>query len=156
MSPELRACMGRIFDQRVMSFSRQRVIALSQGQQRIDREIRSFIGRARPANYPHHERARTIREAEEMSRTRAQYLPGFRVRTERRALDPQYPPLGFQEGQGRMIKYVEMPNVIGYDLGRPTRFMRVELSPDGEFHGHPMDLSRLRTDCPSCVSRIRR
>lgn len=155
LSAELRSCMGRILDRSGLEYSQQHRLQVGQGQRAIDRRIRGFIHNARPAEYQKHTKASSVEEARSMSVREAQYLPGVRLSVERRALNPAYPALGFQEGSGRMFKYVEFPDVVGFDGGQPTRFMRVELSPTGEFHGHPMSLQRVRSACSSCVARIR-
>lgn len=154
LSQELRSCMGRILDRSGLEYSQQHRMVIGQGQRAIDRKIRGFIHNARPAVYDKHTKASTIEQAKSMSTREAQYLPGVRISVERRALNPSYPALGFQEGNGRMFKFVEFPDVVGFDGGQPTRFMRVELSPTGEFHGHPMSLQRVRSACSTCVARI--
>ncbi len=141
-------------------FSRQaqaRLLRL-QGQVAVDREYRRFLMQSRPAPYVKHTGATSIQEAIDISsgragnqRTRgqAQFTPGLvRERVEARALR-EMPGVYMPHG-GSVFKFVKFDNVVGYDGGRPTHWMRVEVTASGEFHGHPMQFGRVSGSCAQC------
>jgi hypothetical protein len=157
VTPKLRDCMTRMFDRGGWDKSQQEHYRRWQGGQgAIDKKIRSFLGNAKPGDYSKHNMAKSIQEAIDLSKypdkqkkngnnlSRAQYMPGLsREKIERRALNPETP--GFiKDDKGTMYKYVRFNNAVGFDGGKETMFMRVEISASGTFHGHPMSIDRVR------------
>lgn len=158
ITPKLRDCMTRMFDRGGWDKAQQEHYRQWRGGQgAVDKKIRSFLANAKPAAQKKHDIAKSIKEAIDLSTypqsqkkaqnqmSRAQYTPGLnREKIERRALNPETP--GFiKEDKGTMYKYVRFKNTVGYDGGTETKFMRVEISASGEFHGHPMSIDRVRS-----------
>ncbi len=153
VSDQMRQCMSGVFERQGFEKHDQQKLQIAQGMGAYDRKIRQFVHNAKPANYDKHTQARTIEEAQAKSRGAngaAQYLPGIRLSVERKALNPATPGVVTEE-RGKLFKYVEFPNPVGFDSGTATKFMRVELGSAGEFHGHPMSEQRLRRVCPQCI-----
>lgn len=144
MSLRMRECMTNVFDRAGFDKSKQHQLLVGQGDRAFDKRVRAFVEQAKPAVYEKHTKARNPAEAAEMSKKHAQYMPGVvRERLERRALRMDTPGV-LRENQGTLFKFVRFESPVGYDLGKPTYFMRVEIGPSGEFHGHPMSPSRVR------------
>jgi hypothetical protein len=152
VSEQMRSCMSGVFDRAGFDLGQQRRLQVGQGMSAYDQRIRAFVHTATPARYNKHTRARTPEEARQLSASGdAQYMPGLiRERVERRALRTDTPGV-YREERGTMYKYVEFDTPVGYDSGQITRFMRVELGANGEFHGHPMNEARIRRVCPECL-----
>lgn len=95
-----------------------------------------------------HHRARSEAQARELSRTAAQFLPAFsgRASLETWALKSAEGHLVVHEGAS-VWKFVRSDGVIGFDQGKPTHWLRVEVS-SGFYHGHPMSLERVRKYLP--------
>jgi hypothetical protein len=69
----------------------------------------------------------------------AQYLPGV----DNQALELEGLKKGIVYDRGTMhYFFYKSPNVVGYDEGVPTQWIRAELS-SGTYHGHPMNVKRL-------------
>lgn len=150
MSEQMQKCMSGVFDRSGFTKLEQRQLVVGQGTGAYRQRIRTFLANAKPAVYTKHTKARNIVEAREFSKREAQYLPGLvREKIEARALRTDTPGV-FREKRGTLYKYVKLERPVGYDSGELTHYMRVELSHSGEYHGHPMSLARIRTDCPEC------
>lgn len=146
ISPQMRECMSKLldrtnFDKKQQDFYRQ----WRGGQGAVDKQYRSRIGQAKPGDTDKkHDKADNIDDAKRMSKTAAQYMPGIdRVRIERRALNPETPGVTTVD-KGVMYRYVRFNHPVGYDNGKETYFMRVELTSSNEFHGHPMSVDRVK------------
>lgn len=144
MSLRMRECMTNVFDRAGFEKKQQHQLLVGQGQGALDKKVRAFVEQAKPSVYDKHTKAKSVSEAASMSNTHAQYMPGLvRERVERRALRMDTPGV-LREDRGTLYKYVKFTHPVGYDLGKPTYFMRVELGPNGEFHGHPMSPKRVK------------
>lgn len=152
LSPGLRDCMSKLLDRgdftkKQQDFYRQ----WRGGQGAVDKKYRQFLGNARPGDYSKHTQAKSVDEAKRLStgsekngKSRAQYMPGLnRERIERRALHPDTPGV-VKDHKGSMFKYVRFTHPVGYDGGKETYFMRVEITSTGVFHGHPMSVDRVK------------
>jgi len=150
VTDNMRSCMSNLFNRSGMSNQEQEFLRRSQGQSALDRQYRGFLQRARPAVYDKHTKARNVSEARTMSqRGAAQFMPGLiRERIEARALREL--PGVYKSHSGAVYKYVKFDKSVGFDSGRETSWMRVEVSASGEFHGHPMIPPRLYQQCPEC------
>lgn len=153
-----RASLSEVMDGAGFSLSSQQQMARVHGQAAVDREYRRFLMQSRPAVYTKHVGADTVDEAIAISsgragssqtRGQAQFMPGLiREHVEARALREM--PGVFQPHGGSVFKYVKFDNVVGYDRGRPTQWMRVEVTSSGDFHGHPMGADRVSQNCQGC------
>ncbi len=130
---------------------------ITQGQSALDKEFRGKLINASPAVYDKHIKAKSIPEAVKLSSTgkeAAQYLPGLnRIKIEKDALLNRVGIYkNFVEGgkQSTIYKFVKFDDVVGFDQGKSTQWIRVEYS-SGTFHGHPIELSRLKIQCPECL-----
>jgi len=106
-------------------------------------EWQQRIKDAQPAPYIKHTKARTVEEAKRMSVSgegHAQYLPDFnRIELERLGL--KNGTLIKREGNKGADFYIyKFNDIIGYNSGQPTQWIRVELTKTGrpEYHGHPI------------------
>lgn len=141
-----------------MSEAEFRRLEVSGGQAAINRLIRGRINDSRPAVYPKHALARSVRDAQDISAGRAggrysgaaQFTPGIiRESIEVTALRDR--PGIFKPHGGSIYKYVKFDSVVGYDRGQPTQWMRVELDSNNEYHGHPMGFDRVSYSCRECT-----
>lgn len=100
-----------------------------------------------------HLKARTAEEAKTLSESGkkfAQFIPGAHSASlERTALmqgsivrgEPSDP-------QSTMHVLYRSESIVGYDRGKPTRWIRAELTPPGEMHSHPRGIDLIRRDIP--------
>ncbi|AIK95503.1 DUF637 domain-containing protein [Candidatus Odyssella acanthamoebae] len=101
------------------------------------------IKNAQPADYTKHTKARTSEEAKRMSASgegHAQYLPDFN-RIELEVAGLKKGTLVKRDGSKGADFYIyKFNDVIGYNNGQPTQWIRVELTKTGkpEYHGHPI------------------
>ncbi|WP_010299798.1 hypothetical protein [Candidatus Odyssella thessalonicensis] len=101
------------------------------------------IKNAKPADYIKHTKARTAEEAKRMSETgerNAQYLPNFnRIELEQRGLR-NGTLIKRDQSKGADYYICQFNEVIGYNNGQATQWIRVELTKTGkpEYHGHPI------------------
>ena len=108
-------------------------------------EWQQRIKDAQPANYIKHTKARSAVEAKQRSETgskHTQYLPEINnIKLEKKALSK-----GIRVIDKSSVEYYfyKSENVVGYDLGKPTNWIRAELTISGTYHGHPMSLERVR------------
>lgn len=128
-------------------------IEVTEGQAGLDRLYRQYLmQKIHPATYTKHTKAIDVADAIKRSSGpdgAAQFLPGLvREKIEVRALR-ELPGIHQNHG-GTMYKFVRFDNVVGYDRGQPTKWMRVEVSVDGSYHGHPMGFDRVTGSCGEC------
>ncbi len=95
---------------------------------------------AEPGNYKKYIKATIIEQAINMSYNQAQYIPGINnIALEYEAMFKGIPIL---HGNSTVYYFYDTGNIIGYDGGQPTTWIRAELS-SGFYHGHPMSISRV-------------
>ena len=88
-----------------------------------------------------HLKAKDIDQAKKLSHKAAQYLPGIDNRKlERTALQKG---TYVERGANAFWGIYRADKIVGYDGGKPTRWIRAEFS-SGTFHGHPMRIERVR------------
>ena len=158
LSSELEKCMTTALLTRTDHTKRSlKVSKISHGEYAVKKEFRTLINKAKPAQYDKHIKAKNIDQAIKMSAKKgdsaAQYLPGLnRVKVERSALmDRPGVYKSFDDGvkKGTFYKFVKFDDVVGFDGGKGTKWLRVEWS-SGYFHGHPMSAKRIQKQCPEC------
>lgn len=92
-----------------------------------------------------HLKAKTIDEAKlfsETGRKHAQYLPGVNNKVlEKKAL--MHGDIVDLDKGARYFIY-DTGKTIGYDMGKPTSYIRAELTSGGVYHGHPIGGQRLQ------------
>jgi hypothetical protein len=94
-----------------------------------------------------HIKAKTAEQAEILSHKQAQYLPEVNNNVlEKTAL--QKGIIVEKESGGAFYSFFRSNDVIGYDQGKPTRWIRSEWS-SGVYHGHPMKRDRIRKYIPN-------
>ncbi|MCZ2341092.1 MAG: HINT domain-containing protein [Bacteroidales bacterium] len=94
-----------------------------------------------------HLQARTVEAAIRYSRSGdAQYSPEFAINNTNNGLERTALMHGFiVDHGGSYFAYIKFDKVVGYDGGKPTYWIRAEVSKSSPFtrHGHPMSESRL-------------
>lgn len=125
----------------------------------IDRaEFRKKIHESEWSNHgDKHLKAKTEQQAKELSQTgkkAAQYLPGLNVETmEKEAIWKAIDSGQFIKGDGKETYYFfhKFDDVIGYNTGKPTKWMRVELGNNGTStrHSFPADINQVRKVVPN-------
>ena len=89
-----------------------------------------------------HLKATTVERAKQLSYTEAQYLPG--INNKKLEYEGMFKGIPIKEKGKNVIYYIYNTNeIIGYDRGMPTTWIRSELS-SGNYHGHPMALDRVK------------
>ncbi|MFY9224297.1 MAG: hypothetical protein WAQ98_16615 [Blastocatellia bacterium] len=104
-----------------------------------------------------HLKAKTEQQAKELSQTgkkAAQYLPGLNVEImEKEAIWKAIDSGQFIKGDGKETYYFfhKFDDVIGYNTGKPTRWMRVELGNNGTptRHSFPADINQVKKVVPN-------
>ena len=95
---------------------------------------------AQPGDYQKHTKATTIEQAMELSRAQAQYIPGIDNNSlEYKAMFEGIP---VSHGNGTIYYFYDTGQIIGFDGGQPTTWIRAELT-SGFYHGHPMSIERV-------------
>lgn len=155
ISPELQQCMTKVLilqgGHTPNSLNHKRI---AHGDGAVVKEFKTIMYKAEPAEYTKHNKAKSIDEAITLSKAgAAQYLPGInREVLEKAGLvewEGFYKKADNAGKNGTIYKFVKFDKVIGYESGKPTEWLRVEWS-SGKYHGHPIDLERLRKQCPEC------
>ena len=89
-----------------------------------------------------HLKATTVERAKSLSYVNAQYLPG--VDNKKLEYAAMFKGIPIKEKGKNAIYYIYNTNeIIGYDRGKPTTWIRGELSSEN-YHGHPMALDRVQ------------
>lgn len=104
-----------------------------------------------------HLKAKTEQQAKELSQTgkkAAQYLPGLKVEAmEKAAIWKAIDSGQFIKGDGKETYYFfhKFDDVIGYNTGKPTKWMRVELGNNGTptRHSFPADINQVKKVVPN-------
>lgn len=104
-----------------------------------------------------HLKAKTEQQAKELSQTgkkAAQYLPGLKVEAmEKEAIWKAIDSGQFIKGDGKETYYFfhKFDDVIGYNTGKPTKWMRVELGNNGTptRHSFPADINQVKKVVPN-------
>jgi filamentous hemagglutinin len=103
------------------------------------------IKNAQPADYKKHIKARSNEEAKKMSESgqkHAQYLPEIDNKTlEKIALSSS---IKVEKSNGTTYCFYKSDKIVGYDNGKPTQWIRAEITSGNEFHGHPIATARLK------------
>lgn len=115
---------------------------LVHGGWNVRKQVRRKINDAKFSDHgKKHLKARTEGQAKQFSNKAAQYMPGVNnAKLERKAL---LKGLWIQRPNGAMWSIFKFDQPVGYDGGKPTNWIRAEIS-SGTFHGHPMSDQRVQ------------
>ena len=124
--------------------------------QKADRNRRFFSS---SAPYPKHTKAKTLADAQRLSVNHAQYWnPNWgkcdcktqaQVNSFRNSIEKEGLANGIlvDSGKREAVDYYvyDAKRTIGYNLGKPTQYMRIEVNNMNLFHGHPISLETYNT-----------
>lgn len=105
------------------------------------------LARARPSEHGYkHTKAKNKEDAIKFSQREAQYSPDVNhAQLERLALERGQP---VRHSGDTTYFFYKSDKIVGYDNGKPTYWMRAELTSGDVFHGHPMSVERVRKYLP--------
>jgi hypothetical protein len=99
-----------------------------------------------------HIKAKTEADAQKFSMTgekHSQFLPNVNVSSlERTAMQFALSKGNFSKDGATYYFFYKSDKIVGYDMGKPTRWVRVELTSGDVRHSQPIGMSRLRKYLP--------
>jgi hypothetical protein len=113
----------------------------------LQKSYRTLIANSQYTEYNRkHLKATNVNDAIRLSHTNAQYSPEFAIDNTNNGLELAALMHGYiVDHGGSWFAYIQFDRIVGYDRGKPTRWIRAEVSKSNPFdrHGHPMGEDRL-------------
>lgn len=125
---------------------------ITHGEWYARKELREAIAESEQTIHAYkHIKAKSIEDAKRFSVREAQYLPSTNVKVIEKDAMLAAMKNGYllKRDGGTYYFFHRFDEVIGYDGGRATNWVRVELTSGKVYHGHPMSIERVRGYIPS-------